>query len=74
METLTVRQFDVVRLAADGMTNTEIGTELGIAPSSVKSHLETACKKLGARDRTNAVHKAHLAGYFGSLGVAGVRA
>lgn len=64
METLTDRQFEIVALVAEGRTNIEIGRLLHIAASSVKSHVEVACRKLGAHDRTNLVHRAHLAGYF----------
>lgn len=64
METLTRRQFDVVRLAAAGMTNAEIARELGIGPESVKTHLSVAYKKLGVRNRIEAVNKARSSGYF----------
>lgn len=64
METLTNRQREVVALVADGLTNTEIGRRLGIEASSVKEHVKVACLKLGARGRSNLVHRAHIAGYF----------
>lgn len=64
METLTKRQLEVVELVADGLTNVEIGRRLGIEASSVKEHVKVACHKLEARDRTNLVHRAHMAGYF----------
>lgn len=73
METLTKRQWDVTRLVADGMTNSEIARELKIKPESVKTHLSGACKKMHARNRANLVHLAHGAGYFGSRGSVGVQ-
>ena len=72
METLTQRQWDVTRLAAEGLTNAQIGERLNIAPESVKTHLSGACKKLRARNRAHLVHQAHVAGYF-NRGKAGVR-
>lgn len=64
METLTRRQFEVIRLAAAGMTNAEIGAELGIGPESVKTHLSVAYRKLGVRNRIEAVNTARSSGYF----------
>lgn len=64
MDALTKRQLEVTRLAAGGLTNAEIATELGIKPESVKSHLSGACRKMGARNRAHLVHLAHGAGLF----------
>ncbi len=64
MEALTERQLEVIRLVAEGLTNPEIAERLDIGTESVKSHVSVACRKLGARDRTNLVHLAHIAGYF----------
>lgn len=64
METLTRRQADVIRLAADGMTNAEIAAELNIGPESVKTHLALAYRKLGVRNRIEAVNEARVSGYF----------
>lgn len=50
-EPLTDRELDVVRAAARGMTNTEIGTELYLSLSTVKTHLAAVQAKLGARNR-----------------------
>jgi DNA-binding NarL/FixJ family response regulator len=41
----------VVRAAARGLTNSEIGTELYLSLSTVKTHLAGAAAKLGARNR-----------------------
>ncbi len=62
MEALTRRQFDVIRCAAAGMTNIEIARELGIGPESVKTHLSDAYRKLGARNRIEAVNTARASG------------
>jgi DNA-binding NarL/FixJ family response regulator len=50
-EPLTDRERDVVRAAARGLTNTEIGTELYLSLSTVKTHLAAVQAKIGARNR-----------------------
>ncbi|MCP2262352.1 two component transcriptional regulator, LuxR family [Streptoalloteichus tenebrarius] len=48
---LTERELEVVRAAARGLTNTEIGAELFLSLSTVKTHLASVQAKLGARNR-----------------------
>ncbi|GAA3024264.1 response regulator [Actinokineospora globicatena] len=48
---LTERETDVVRAAARGLTNTEIGQELYLSLSTVKTHLAAVQGKIGARNR-----------------------
>jgi two-component system nitrate/nitrite response regulator NarL len=55
---LTSREFDVLRLVADGMTYPEIGRRLHLAPTTVKSYATRAYERLGARDRLAAVVEA----------------
>lgn len=50
-EPLTARETDVVRAAARGLTNTEIGAELFLSLSTVKTHLAAVQGKIGARNR-----------------------
>jgi DNA-binding NarL/FixJ family response regulator len=50
-EPLTERELDVVKAAARGLTNTEIGTELYLSLSTVKTHLAAVQAKIGARNR-----------------------
>lgn len=50
-EPLTKREQDVVAAAARGLTNPEIGAELFLSLSTVKTHLAAAQAKLGARNR-----------------------
>jgi DNA-binding NarL/FixJ family response regulator len=50
-EPLTPREFDVVRAAARGLTNTEIGGQLYLSLSTVKTHLASVQSKIGARNR-----------------------
>ncbi|GAB2570011.1 response regulator [Kribbella endophytica] len=49
---LTEREADVVRAVARGRMNSEITDELTLSLSTVKSHLASAQRKLGLRNRT----------------------
>jgi two-component system, NarL family, nitrate/nitrite response regulator NarL len=55
---LTARQFDVLRLLAKGQSNKVIARDLGLSVSTVKSHLNTVFRALGARNRVEAVIRA----------------
>jgi DNA-binding NarL/FixJ family response regulator len=59
---LTRRQREVLTHVANGHTNAQIGTLLGLHPRTVNRHLADTYKTLGARDRANAVALALLAG------------
>ncbi|MEV5746435.1 response regulator transcription factor [Actinoallomurus sp. NPDC052308] len=48
---LSVRETEVIRAIARGRTNQEIGAELFISVSTVKSHLASVQSKLGVRNR-----------------------
>lgn len=52
---LTDRELDVLRLIADGKNNTEIGAELFLSESTVKTHVGRVLSKLQLRDRVHAV-------------------
>lgn len=51
---LTPREHQVLGLIAAGLTNREIGEELGIATGTAKAHVERVIGKLGVADRTQA--------------------
>jgi PAS domain S-box-containing protein len=51
---LTGREIDILRLIADGFSNTEIAKILHISPHTVKTHVIHIIEKLGAKDRTQA--------------------
>jgi DNA-binding NarL/FixJ family response regulator len=55
---LTVRERDILRLLADGLSNEEIGNALFISPETVRTHVRKAMAKLGADTRTQAVARA----------------
>ena len=52
---LSGREVQVLTLVALGQTNREIGAALSISEGTVKNHLKSIARKLGARDRTHAV-------------------
>ena len=52
---LTKRERDVLILAGRGLTNIEIADRLYISISAVRTFLNRACTKLGARKRADAV-------------------
>ncbi len=52
---LSGREVQVLTLVAVGQTNREIGACLSISEGTVKNHLKSVARKLGARDRTHAV-------------------
>jgi DNA-binding NarL/FixJ family response regulator len=54
---LTPREHEIVRRAAHGASNAEIARALGLAPTTVKSYLQCALRKLGARNRAEAVFR-----------------
>ncbi|MFF0297647.1 response regulator [Kitasatospora sp. NPDC004614] len=55
---LSRREYEVIRSAATGRTNPEIAEELGLTRNTVKTYLQTAMQKLGARNRVEAIRRA----------------
>jgi DNA-binding NarL/FixJ family response regulator len=51
---LTRRERQVLDLLVDGLTNREIATRLVVEPDTIKDHVQSIIKKLGATDRTHA--------------------
>ena len=63
-ETLTGREIEVLRLAARGMTNREIGQALEISHRTVQGHLASIYGKLTVSSRTEAVTEALRRGWI----------
>ncbi|WAU78727.1 response regulator transcription factor [Streptomyces sp. Qhu-G9] len=59
---LTVREREVMALAAEGKSNTEIAEVLTVSPLTVRTHIHRAMTKLGARDRAQLVVIAYQTG------------
>src|SRR5215207_7049749 len=62
IEPLTAREEEVLVPVAQGRTNNEIASELYITPSTVKAHLASLMRKLGARNRVEVAMWAHETG------------
>jgi DNA-binding NarL/FixJ family response regulator len=59
---LTDREREVLDLIAQGATNREIAAQLFLSPHTVKEHSSSLYRKLGARNRAEAVQKAQRQG------------
>jgi LuxR family maltose regulon positive regulatory protein len=62
LEPLSERELEVLRLLATGRSNPEIGQELFIATSTVRSHLKNIYGKLNVHRRWDAVQRAEELG------------
>ena len=59
---LTRREYDVLRRVALGETNAEIAEATFLSPNTVKTYLQSALQKLGARNRVEAIARASEGG------------
>lgn len=59
---LTPRQLTILRLVAEGKSDAEIAEELGLAVSTVKTHLASVYRVFRVHSRVKAVVAAHRSG------------
>ncbi|GAA1222023.1 response regulator transcription factor [Kitasatospora nipponensis] len=62
LEALTERERQITTLVATGLPNDEIAAHLVLSPATVKTHVNRAMVKVGARDRAQLVVFAHRSG------------
>lgn len=62
LDELTPREKEVVCLVAEGLSNDEIATRLTLSPLTVRTHVQRALTKTGARDRAQLVVLAYTTG------------
>lgn len=54
VKALSARERQVLQLLADGRSNADIGSRLGLTEATVKSYVSTVLSKLGAQNRVQA--------------------
>ncbi|MGY6703846.1 response regulator transcription factor [Roseinatronobacter sp.] len=61
---LTARELEVLKALCDGKTNKEIARDLGLREPTIKLHVKTLYRRLGASNRTQAAMMARSSGLY----------
>ncbi len=64
LDLLTMREIAILKMAARGMSNSDIAEELHLSVRTIESHLGNIFNKLGVGSRTEAVIRAMKKGWF----------
>jgi DNA-binding NarL/FixJ family response regulator len=62
LDGLTEREREILRMLATGLSNAELAQQLYLSETTVKTHVSSVLRKLGVRDRVQAVIAAYDAG------------
>jgi DNA-binding CsgD family transcriptional regulator len=65
---LTPREWDCVRILAQGYREAEIGPLIGVSRATVRFHVDNVVKKFGCRTRTQAIALLAQLGLLGPIG------
>jgi DNA-binding CsgD family transcriptional regulator len=55
LPTLSVREYEILSLLAEGLTGAAIAERLFLSPETVRTHIRNAARRLGAQTRVQAV-------------------
>jgi DNA-binding NarL/FixJ family response regulator len=61
---ITTRELEVLRLVVDGMSNDQVGAELGITTRTVEAHLTRLYERSGTQSRTELATRALREGWL----------
>ncbi len=62
LESLTVREKEVLRLMAEGLSSRSVAAKLGISYTTVRTHIRSLDSKLGVHSKLEAIVKARELG------------
>jgi DNA-binding NarL/FixJ family response regulator len=62
LDQLTEREREILKLIAQGRSNAELAQQLFLSEATIKTHVSAVLRKLGVRDRVQAVIAAYEAG------------
>ena len=63
---LTPREFQIMRLVCDGLSNTQIAEQLSLSPKTTDKHRENLMRKLGVNNSAQLIRKALQMGVLDS--------